>query len=651
MRRPPRRPTGGSRLGRWRRVAVVLFALVVTVLSTATAAQALPGDPQAPAPEKPGDGILGWLDSQEGPTIDDSVYGTYGYAGMRWYTYDLGVGGDVRDPWAVVDTGIGNWLFTTAKFLVASANSLHQANRPDALDGLDPLLVSGTNTVHEALFQPFLPIALLLLAVLLLWRTHRSDLPASIRAVGWALLVMTIAVGLFQYPVRAVNAVDQAESGTIGQIDNGFARASGLTGDATLAQSETLVDTVLYRQWLRGEFGNPDSVVAKRYGRDLLDAQAYTRTERMALDGKPELAGPLSLVKSGKFTDVANRVKTEDPTAYEYLSGHGHSRIGAGFVAVAVAAPTAGFRAVADLLVFAARIILRLLVIFFPALAVAGILIPGPVRTAFTAGAAAIVNSVVFSLGAGLNALAATILLGPDVAIPPWLAVVFLSIISLIMWRAFKPFRHLTVMVNPNHNFASGALGVGAAGGFLRRVASVAAGGYLGNRLSRGDGEELAPASAAPRPEARTSDAHAQTLRVASVRVDDDAAVWPELDGHRTAALPAPRGGAGGGGAHPALDGGRAEDVRVYLTSGDRSAAAARRAGAAATPTEAFSDGERRSGYSETTAAREVFRPGLRPEHTASSATPRATDAELIDGREVYVIYRPGGGMEARDAR
>ncbi len=518
---------GGLGPGRFRaRALAIVVAILAALVFAPGTAYALPGDPDPPSPEKPGDGLIGWLDDQNPPGLDDSIYGKYGYAGLRWHTYDLGIGGDLRDPWAIVDTGFGDWMFTGAKFFVAVANSLHQANRPDSLDGLDPVLTKGTNAVHDALYQPFLPIALIILALLLLYRTHRSDLPASVRAVGWALLVMTLAIGLFQYPMRAVKSVDALESGTIAQVDSGFARASGTTGDPALSQSEMLVDTVLYRQWLRGEFGNPDSAAAKKYGRDLFDAQAYSRDERAVLDRNPASAAFAEQAKNRKFNEIAGKIKTEDPASYEYMTGHGHSRMGAGFVAIAVALPTAGFRAVADLLVFAARIIIRLLVIFFPGLAVAGVLLVGPVRTAFIAGAAAVVNSVVFSVGAGLNVLAANILLGPDVNLPTWLAVVFLSVISLIMWKAFKPFRHLTVMVNPNHNFAAGAI---ATTGMFRRFASAAAGSYLGTRAGIDDEEDARRADRAERfrPETHSvPDPPEETyrIRVASMRADQAAA-------------------------------------------------------------------------------------------------------------------------------
>jgi hypothetical protein len=663
---------GPSRSLKARALAIVVGIVAVLVFSP-SAAWALPGDPDPPAPEKPGDGLIGWVDNQDGGVIDQTIYGTYGYAGLRWHTYDLGVGGDLRDPWAIVDTGFGDWMFTSAKFFVALANSLHQANRPDSLDGLNPVLDKGTQAVHDALYQPFLPIALLILAALLLWRTQKSDLPASVRAVAWAVLVMIVAVGLFQYPQRAVKAVDGMETATIAQVDTGFARASGTTGDPTLSQSEMLVDTVLYRQWLRGEFGNPDSVAAKKYGRELYDAQAFSRDERIVLDRNPGTAALAAQNKNNKFNQIAAKIKVEDPGAYEYLTGHNHARMGAGFVAVVVALPTAGFRAVSDLLVFAARIIIRLLVIFFPGLAIAGVLLVGPVRTSFIAGAAALVNSVVFSVGAGLNVLAANILLGPDVHLPTWLAVVFLAVISLIMWRAFKPFRHLTVMVSPNHNFATGAL---VGGGLVRRVATAAAGAYLGTRAGMDDEEEQANRRREERierfrPETHSVPEETYVVRVDSTRVDHGGTGFAGVGGTARVAV--------GGGATRALppgrdlaaavvhgpggrSGGRAEDITVYLES------AAEPVGAtpSATP-RGHHDGRSPVHVTETTTGDDspqsapagiryagedmpsvdVFRPGGQ---TVRVETLRAADAEVVDGREVFMIYRPGGGLETRDA-
>ena len=46
---------------------------------------------------------------------------------------------------------------------------------------------------------------------------------------------------------------------------------------------------------------------------------------------------------------------------------------------------------------------------------------------------------------------------------------------------------------------------------------------------------------------------------------------------------------------------------------------------------------------------REVFRPDQRSGATVRAESLRVTDAEVLDGREVFAIYRPGRGLETRD--
>ena len=40
-----------------------------------------------------------------------TIYEQYGYAGLRWHTYDLGCGPDAaRNPDAVIGTALSNWI-------------------------------------------------------------------------------------------------------------------------------------------------------------------------------------------------------------------------------------------------------------------------------------------------------------------------------------------------------------------------------------------------------------------------------------------------------------------------------------------------------------------------------------------------------------
>ena len=77
----------------------------------------------------PGDGIAAFFDKppracrrQEDPFAEDAtttIYEQYGYAGLRWHTYDLGCGPDMsRNPDAVIGTAVSNWIMQHADRVV-----------------------------------------------------------------------------------------------------------------------------------------------------------------------------------------------------------------------------------------------------------------------------------------------------------------------------------------------------------------------------------------------------------------------------------------------------------------------------------------------------------------------------------------------------
>ena len=88
----------------------------------------------------------------------------------------------------------------------------------------------------------------------------------------------------------------------------------------------------------------------------------------------------------------------------------------------------------------------------FPAFAVLGAfpasrgLVTGLGRTV----AAAVVNAIIFGVGAGVTVAVLGILFHPGGGAPAWLSLVLMPLFSLIMWQALRPFRRLTTMVNPS---------------------------------------------------------------------------------------------------------------------------------------------------------------------------------------------------------
>src|SRR6476469_4066033 len=181
-----------------RRNGIRLLALVVLLLGmwTSTAAQAsaapaIPGVPDckdAPAAQRPGDGLTGFLDAPPTatPPAGDpfaahpttSVYEQYGYAGLGWHTYDLGCGGGMRDVEASIDTATGNFLMSSATWGTAASNGLHNkvAHPEQYMAPLDDVVAGVTQRLHDSIWSPWGATALVGVGAMLLFYSMNGRL-------------------------------------------------------------------------------------------------------------------------------------------------------------------------------------------------------------------------------------------------------------------------------------------------------------------------------------------------------------------------------------------------------------------------------------------------------------------------------------------
>lgn len=419
---------------------------------------------ESPVPESPGQGIAGFFDRPPNPLPKDAdpfapgatttIYEQYGYAGLRYRTYDLGCGPDaMRSPDAVIGTALSNWLMQPAHALAALTGSLTNASfRPTFLEGFDPTIERVSDALHQGLFRSWIPAALAAFGALLIVSSRRSALSSTAGAIGWALIVLVLATGLFRWPVEAGAVADQTVSSTIGtavgQIDgdeNGT--------DPGTAVNSNVNESILYRSWLAGTFGNPDSRAARRYGSDLFKAQALTWSQAEFIQRDPSNGAKIIEGKARDWADVTERIKTTDPEAYENLTGRrSETRVGYAFVSALGVFLALPFLLLAALLMLGCFLIVRLAVMVFPVFAVLGIfpatrgLITGLGRTV----AAAVVNAIIFGIGAGITVAVLGILFNPGNGAPAWLSLVLMPLFTVVMWVALKPFRRLTTMVRPD---------------------------------------------------------------------------------------------------------------------------------------------------------------------------------------------------------
>lgn len=591
-----------------RRLAAALLALAVLLVLLPGSAQAqapalpfVPDCKDAPVPDTPGQGLSSLFGSppKELPPDEDpfakgaktTIYEQYGLSGLRFNNYDLGCGPDAaRDPGAVIGSSIANWVMQLPLAMTELTGSITGvAYQPTFLGGFDPVITKVSTALHQSLFQSWLPIMLVFLGGLIILKSRRSQASSTLAAVGWALFVIILATALFRWPVTAGHVADETVTSTLGTAVSKLDGRESPTNPGTAVASH-VQEAILYRAWLSGTLGSADSVTARTYGPDLFKAQALTWREAAAIKKDPSSADGIVEKKQEQWKDIADKIQDEDPDAYQYLTGkRSETRIGYSLMAALATLLALPFLLLSALLLLGCYLIVRLGVMMFPAFATLGVF---PAASGLVIGigrvvGAAIVNSIVFGVGAGVTILVLGLLFNPGNGTPAWLGLVLMPLFTFIMWKALTPFRRLTHMVSPRDGFQE-MVSLDRERRGLRRIASTAAGVFAGSAAADViDGKEDEHKPEPPtRAEARPT--HDQP----SLRP-----IAPEL--------PAAR-------------------IRVPGDTKPPDPGAPPSPGAPGPAPAALPEGH-------------VPRP------TMEAAPPAPVEAEWVDGEEVYPIYRPTG--------
>jgi hypothetical protein len=472
---------------------------------------------EAPTPEVPGRGVVGFFESppkSPPPAADPfatdsttSIYEQYGYAGLRWNTYDLGCGPDLaRSPDAAIGTAVANWIIAMPKAAVAATGAVVSAAfSPDFLGVFDPLISNVVETLRHAVFEQWAFVVMAALGLLLLWRARQASLASTAGAIGWALLVMILVTMVFRWPLVAGHAADETVTSTLGAVTGGLNdKAPGAASDAGTEATAGMHEALLYQSWLGGTFGDANSDVAKKYGPVIFDATALTWAQAAVLKTDPDAGRKIIEAKEAKFTDAAAKIKDADPDAYDYLTGRrSDTRVGYAILAGLATLCAVPFLFIAGLLVLGALIIVRFGVMLFPAFATLGLF---PTMRTLVTGigstvVAALINAMVFGIGAAVTVLGMGVLLKPSTGTPPWLDIILMLLLTIVMWVALRPFRRLTQMVSSRTNhFAAGAGGVsttvGSAARTSSKILSTALGTFLGVSATQRGGVNAAAVEA-----------------------------------------------------------------------------------------------------------------------------------------------------------
>ena len=649
-------PEAGDR--RWRGCRVVLAVVLVllgaqAVLGIPALAQ-LPGVEdckQSPNPERPGSGMVGALDATPLEAgAPDSVYREVGYAGLVWHPYDLGCGpSGVRNPEAVIDTWTGNLLFNVGKVIVGASNGLHYALADGGLiSPLDDLIVSGTAGLYDSVYAPWFGLVAVLLAIIMFRSIWRGDLATVSKRAAWALAGIWLAAATYLTPVLYTQVLDEVLVDGSNQVRTGFLREVGV--EQRDALPTLLHEQIVYRNWLRGEFGSPDGPQAQQLGRDLVRAQAYTKQE--IASGADDPRSGVAARKAQEFESIAGRTGS----AYGYFQGVDGSRIGVGFLAALQAGMFALFQLLSQAALLLAQIVLRVVILLGPVIGLIAILYHDLLRGVGRAVGAALLNVIILSALTALHTLVLVWVFNPATGMAVLAQMLLAGLITVVMLMIARPVRRMWQMVELSVGAVGGAMPA-APPGMLARFRRRTAGAEPTASERFWDetrGAEPGSAAAGAGPGSRTRPEGWAPVAATAHRLDRPGGAPP--------GVPVP-GGSGPGAGGP----GSGATTALGSSPGSAAGGPGSRSGGVPALPPGFSStqsGTAQNGSAQGGRSRIIDVPPVvasswdqaddEPVYVPSrSATPRGAprkaDLEEVAGRPVWVVYRPSAGLEVND--
>lgn len=413
----------------------LLAAVLLAPLAGVPPAWAQMCDTEAPRVENPGEGISGALDP---PIYGNSgtsgtPLGDYSYAGQTWHTYDLGCVSNSDTQLAEPATALAEWLFSIAKVLIAATNGLHYAlEDPETFGWVTALIKALAPLLYSGVFAVWVGLALLLLAVILLWHGAAGDNAGTAKRAGWGLVGLWLAAACTFAPLTYHNVFEKTVYGLASEAQAGFLDAN----IQRYALPDALSQNVIYPSWLTGEFGDPHGTTAQTHGPRLLAAQACSKYEIMT--GSCDRRG-----KQADFTALAAEIKTADPGAYAVFTGRESKvRLSAGTLAIGQAAWLSCFQIVAKAVLAAALITTGLLVLLAPVAGLLGMLNPATLRHVFRTAGGALLNALLAGLLGGLHVRMILLITGSTMSIGMQaLAMILATWILLLILRPVKRMR------------------------------------------------------------------------------------------------------------------------------------------------------------------------------------------------------------------
>lgn len=397
-------------------------------------------------------------------TPHSTIYESYGYGGLSWPSLESGcdlgdlTGNGVAHPGDSAAGTLANIGLEGLAVVCAIVTAvLRFAFAPATFAIFDPIMALSAHVLGDTIFRALFWATLIITGILILSRVHKAQLKDVAHDAGWVTMAGLIGVAATAWPLVVAPMFDHALTSGVGAISSSMADPTGSSVlNAADGAAANLHESLLYQTWCSGMVGRANTTTSDKFCPRLFMAATISRAEWASVRGNADKVQELVDAHQTAFNDVADQLKAEDPSAYEYLNGkHNTDRIwfaALGWFGLLCAAP---FVFMAGLLLIYALIVIRLGIMVAPAVVVIGGYPPlrryltgvfdyvlGAVATAFIFGSLAAV--FVGMIGA---------FMGPRSNIHPLLSMVLLGVTTVAAWKFTKPMRKVRSLADIKQRF------------------------------------------------------------------------------------------------------------------------------------------------------------------------------------------------------
>jgi hypothetical protein len=426
---------------------------------------------EVPAPQSPNATAQAVFDSASadaptGTVLDKTGYGTHGWAGLQWHTYDLGCGEDITGVSLVRGkTDLGNEFLTIGQSIAAAAFWLDdQANTPaqgeatgrqGAIAQFDTIVYAMSDALRPAIFGPWLGITIGIAGLITLYLALRSDAAGVTRQLAIGAAGLALGGLMVGAPQKAISLADNTLMSFVTDTQGQIFDAAGL--GAHQDPRLVITDNIINPDIQKGYFGSnaSDDAVADLWPK-LRTSLAYTYDEQQRIQADNAAQKEIDEAKKKIFQDDVVAPLEANGLSYYTFQGKDSSRVSIGFMSMVKTAMPSLLWIGASILKISALLAIRIAVLTAP------VWIPlAVVSGSLLARVGRIVGSIY------LWAFAAAVLMAiylfaliklydASTAVDGTWRLWFLVILTVVFWMVLRPFKRLSQTIAQNSRGAIG---------------------------------------------------------------------------------------------------------------------------------------------------------------------------------------------------